>query len=265
MFRHAFPDGGTFSPDIGRRWDRIAPAAASIDWHAARISPVMSATTWTPTVDTASGPVRTPHPAPDPETNALRAWYALQRVTALLALAVAGPLLLALAMLVRATSPGPAIFRQPRPGHGGRTFTALKFRSMRPGSERSTRNGVAAGDPSITAIGRVLRSTKLDELPQLWNVVRGDMVLVGPRPIPMALDETLRGEIPGFSGRYRVRPGLTSLAQVCVHDNLVEERLIEDWSRRWTAERHYIARRSVRYDVLVLVMTVLYVFRRRQP
>jgi lipopolysaccharide/colanic/teichoic acid biosynthesis glycosyltransferase len=133
-------------------------------------------------------------------------------VTAVALVALA-PLLALLALLVRATSPGPALFRQARVGEGGRLFTLLKFRSMRQGTAGS--EVTANGDPRVTRLGALLRATSLDELPQILNILRGDMTLVGPRP-----------ETPALAARYpaayavvfRYRPGLTGPAQVHLRD-----------------------------------------------
>ena len=132
-------------------------------------------------------------------------------VTSLMALVVLAPLLLALAMGVALSSPGGAFFGQVRVGRFGRHFRLLKFRSMRPGSEAAGQITVGGRDPRITGIGYFLRRTKLDELPQLWNVLVGDMSVVGPRP-----------EVPRYVALYDadqrrvldVRPGITSLASL---------------------------------------------------
>jgi lipopolysaccharide/colanic/teichoic acid biosynthesis glycosyltransferase len=132
-------------------------------------------------------------------------------VASLIALVVLAPLLVALAMVVALSSPGGAFFGQVRVGRYGRHFRLLKFRSMRPGSEAAGQITVGGRDPRITGIGYFLRRTKLDELPQLWNVLVGDMSVVGPRP-----------EVPRYVALYDadqrrvldVRPGITSLASL---------------------------------------------------
>ncbi len=192
----------------------------------------------------------------------MRCWDALQRLLAFLTLVALSPLCVALAVAVRLDSRGPIIFQQRRPGRHGAEFMALKFRTMSVGSERATALGTRSGDPRITRVGGVLRSTKLDELPQLWNIVRGDMRFVGPRPIPYSLNEALATHIPGFETRYSVTPGLTSLAQVCVTDNGLDDRLVQDWSRRFEAELRYIKNRCVSYDIAVIVLTAMYVVRK---
>jgi lipopolysaccharide/colanic/teichoic acid biosynthesis glycosyltransferase len=128
------------------------------------------------------------------------------------------PLLLACGLAVRFSSPGPILFRQPRVGRGGRLFTLLKFRSMRPGEAGPSIT--ASGDPRITRVGRVLRASKLDELPELWNVLRGEMALVGPRPeVPTYVDL----EDPRWRAVLEVRPGITDPVTVRLRG---EERLL---------------------------------------
>lgn len=124
----------------------------------------------------------------------------------------------AVALAVRLDSPGPALFRQTRLGLGGKPFELLKFRSMRVGAAGSA--VTAGGDPRVTRVGRVLRRFRLDELPQLWNVVRGDMALVGPRPeVPRFIDL----EDPRWQRVLSVRPGITDPTTVAFADE--EQRL----------------------------------------
>jgi len=120
-----------------------------------------------------------------------------------------------IAVLVKVTSPGPAIYSQLRVGHFGREFRIYKFRSMVHNAEALT--GLAQAkknDPRFTKIGRFLRSTRLDELPQLWNILKGEMSFVGPRPLIRQETNLFEASVPGFSERYRIRPGVTGLAQV---------------------------------------------------
>ncbi len=150
---------------------------------------------------------------------------------ALVALLTLSPLLLALALAVAVTSPGGAFFRQVRVGRGGSLFHLLKFRSMRPGSEATGQLTIGGRDPRITRVGRFLRRTKLDELPQLWNVLVGDMSVVGPRP-----------EVPRYVALYgpeqrlvlSVRPGITGMASL---DYIDENELL---ARSTEPERTYI-------------------------
>jgi lipopolysaccharide/colanic/teichoic acid biosynthesis glycosyltransferase len=188
---------------------------------------------------------------------------------ALAGLAVSSPVFLVAAVLVAATSPGPVLFRQRRMGFGGRPFTLLKLRTMRVAPE-----GVqltASGDARITPVGRWLRRFKLDEIPQLWNVVRGDMALVGPRPeVPRYVDAS----DPLWQSVLSARPGLTDpvtlrlrdeealLAGVGDVEGYYRERLLP-WKLR--GYRDYLARRTWTSDLGVLGATVLAVLRLRRP
>ena len=135
---------------------------------------------------------------------------------------------------------------------------------MTVGSDQNLANAfaVTANNPQVTRIGKVLRDLKIDELPQLWNIVRGEMRLIGPRPIAQALHQRLCEEIPGFARRLDVKPGLTNLGQVCIYDNAEGEQLIQDWTRRLEADLHYIRHQSFWYDIVMLVMTALFVARK---
>jgi exopolysaccharide biosynthesis polyprenyl glycosylphosphotransferase len=128
---------------------------------------------------------------------------------------LAMPVMLLVGLAVAATSRGPVLFRQERVGRGGRRFTMYKFRTMQVGAERATGPVLATeNDPRVTWLGRFLRAARLDELPQLWNVLRGDMSFVGPRPERPEFVERFEEEIQGYAGRFKVRPGLTGYAQV---------------------------------------------------
>jgi lipopolysaccharide/colanic/teichoic acid biosynthesis glycosyltransferase len=191
-----------------------------------------------------------------------RSWHLCQRALALVALLALTPLFALLWLAVRLSSPGPFLFRQQRRGLAGRPFTIYKIRTLRTGTERSTALGVTSGNSSITSVGRVLRELKLDELPQLWNIVTGDMEFVGPRPIPLALEEELSGHLPAFRRRHALRPGLTNVAQVSILDNRIGADLLRDWSRRFEGELHCLGHKSVSYDLLVIAMTVTFLFRK---
>jgi lipopolysaccharide/colanic/teichoic acid biosynthesis glycosyltransferase len=161
----------------------------------------------------------------------------------LLALA---PVLLALALAVRATMGAPVLFRQRRTGRGGRPFTLLKLRTMRagrPGTPDAAR---------LTRLGRWLRAWSLDELPQLWNVLRGDMSLVGPRPL---LPEYVPRYTPEQARRHEVRPGLTGLAQVSGRNAL-------SWEEKFALDVRYVDERSLALDLRILWRTVVAVVRR---
>jgi lipopolysaccharide/colanic/teichoic acid biosynthesis glycosyltransferase len=168
----------------------------------------------------------------------------------LVALVVLAPILAAVAVAVRVSSPGPVIFRAQRAGLGGRPFDMLKFRTMRQGSadlrnpDGSTFN--AADDPRLTRTGSWLRRTSLDELPQLWNVIRGDMSLVGPRP---DLPDQLRLYTEADYGRLQVRPGITGLAQVRGRNRLT-------WQQRREVDLEYVSSRTMWLDLSILARTV---------
>lgn len=195
-------------------------------------------------------------------TNTL--WAFTQRVLALLMLIAFSPLLLVLYLPVRISAKRPFFFRQERPGFMGKPFRIVKITTMRAGSENvgAFEKGVKLSDPSVTRIGRVLRDTKLDELPQLWNVVRGEMELVGPRPIAPGLHTMLSERIPNFNTRYLVKPGLTNIGQVCVLENAVGDDTLDDWKVRFEGEEHYIRNKSVSYDLILIAMTVVFVLRK---
>lgn len=168
------------------------------------------------------------------------------------------PLLLCIAVAVRATSPGSALFRQQRVGRDGRIFDMLKFRTMRADAENRTGPVFAkADDPRRTRIGRWLRSFSLDELPQLYNVLRGDMSLVGPRPERPVFVQEFRSTIPRYFERHKVRSGITGWAQV---NGLRGDTPLEARTR---FDIHYVENWSLAFDVKILVMTLRSVLSRR--
>ena len=192
-----------------------------------------------------------------------RLWSAMQRVLAALLLVMLAPLFLILYPAVRLSSPGPFLYSQMRPGKNGVPFRAYKLRTMHVGADRNTAaaRSVRSGDPMVTPIGRVLRKLKIDEVPQLYNVVRGEMALVGPRPIALSFQKELEAKIPGFSARLLVKPGLSSLPQVCVIESQAPEHVVADWSRRFRMERHYIIHQGVGYDLVIIMLTVALILR----
>jgi exopolysaccharide biosynthesis polyprenyl glycosylphosphotransferase len=139
---------------------------------------------------------------------------ALESVAALLGLVFVLPILLVVAVAVKLDSRGPVFYRQYRVGEGGRHFSIVKFRSMRVDAEQAGAQWASQNDPRVTRVGRILRKYRIDELPQLWNVVRGDMAIVGPRPERPEFVVELAREIPFFEPRHLVRPGVTGWAQV---------------------------------------------------
>lgn len=165
------------------------------------------------------------------------------------------PALLLIAFLIRLESRGPALFRQERYGVGRRVFVMYKFRSM---TVMETSGGFVqarAGDRRVTRVGRLLRRTSLDELPQLMNVLKGDMSLVGPRPHAVAMDDAYAGVISRYDERHLVRPGVTGLAQVCGYRGPTDT-LAKIESRVWR-DRVYIRRWSFFLDIKLLARTPL--------
>jgi lipopolysaccharide/colanic/teichoic acid biosynthesis glycosyltransferase len=166
------------------------------------------------------------------------------------ALVMASPVLAAIALAIRVTSPGPVIYRGMRLGVGGRPFPMLKFRTMHAGAP-DMRNAdgstySAEDDPRVTRVGRLLRRTSLDELPQLWNVLKGDMSLVGPRP---ELPDQIRFYNDADRRRLDVPPGITGLAQVSGRNAL-------SWEDRRALDIRYIDSMNLRTDLLLLLRTI---------
>lgn len=141
--------------------------------------------------------------------------FAIEWTLALVLLIAASPVIVLLALIVRATTPGPAMYSQVRLGLRGRTFRIYKFRTMRVDAEAQTGPVWAArNDSRVTRVGRILRETHLDELPQLWNVLRGEMALIGPRPERPEIAQRIAISVPNYMDRLSVRPGITGLAQM---------------------------------------------------
>jgi lipopolysaccharide/colanic/teichoic acid biosynthesis glycosyltransferase len=195
---------------------------------------------------------------------------ALNVTVALVAMVVLSPVYLLVALAVWLSSPGPVIYSQVRVGvdrrygrkgtherratdHGGKPFMMYKFRSMRVDAEK---NGQAVWamkrDPRVTLVGRVLRRTRLDELPQLYNVLRGDMNIVGPRPERPTIFADLRATIPEYPMRQRVKPGITGWAQI----NQSYDACVDDVRKKVKYDLEYVQRQSVIEDLRIMSMTV---------
>ena len=203
---------------------------------------------------------------------------ALNFVLALLAIALLSPLFVLLAVLVKLTSRGPVFYLQERVGldrripgpddknhrrsvdFGGRVFTIYKFRTMRVDAEAA---GAAVwaqqADPRVTPLGRVLRQYRLDELPQLLNVLKGEMNIVGPRPERPTIFAELRGHIAEYPLRQRAKPGITGLAQINHH----YDRSIDDVRTKVSYDLEYIRRQSLREDLRIMLKTVPVILLRR--
>lgn len=175
-------------------------------------------------------------------------------VLAAVLIVLTGPLILTLMALVRLTSAGPGLYAQTRLGRGGRRYSIYKIRTMAHDCERkSGPKWSTTGDPRITTLGRWLRRTHLDELPQLWNVLRGDMSLVGPRPERPEFVQQLEQVIPNYRTRLEVRPGITGLAQV----QLPADEDFAGVSRKVDCDAVYVASMGLWLDLRILVGTAL--------
>jgi len=191
-----------------------------------------------------------------------------------LAVTVLAPVMALVALAVRLDSPGPIFYTQDRIGinrrrqerrddmrqgdgrrtllHAGRPFRIWKFRTMRPDAEAGGPQWAQAGDPRVTRVGRFLRKTRLDEIPQFFNVILGDMTLIGPRPERSFFIKMLESEIPHYSKRLLVKPGITGFAQV----NNGYDDSVESVRRKVAWDLRYIRRQGVTTDVRILLKTV---------
>jgi exopolysaccharide biosynthesis polyprenyl glycosylphosphotransferase len=185
---------------------------------------------------------------------------AIDVVASAVVLVILSPLMLVIALLIKLTSPkGPVFFRQPRVGLHDQRFTVYKFRSMIPDAEAQTGPVVAAPDDDrVTPVGRLLRRLSFDELPQLFNILKGDMSLVGPRPMPIFLVERFTEEIPRYLERHQVRPGLTGWAQVN------DLRGGEAFGDRAMYDIYYVENWSLALDLKILILTGARVFFQRR-
>jgi exopolysaccharide biosynthesis polyprenyl glycosylphosphotransferase len=183
-------------------------------------------------------------------------WLVLSRrvlslVAALGLLALVWPLVLVAAVAIRLDSPGPILFRQERVGRGGTAFAMYKFRTMRTDAEAGGVRWAQRDDPRITRVGRVLRRFRVDELPQLWNVLKGEMELVGPRPERPEFVAQLRRRIPYYDLRHIVPPGITGYAQVCYP----YAASVEEAKEKLQFDLYYVRYLSLELDLYVLAMT----------
>lgn len=175
---------------------------------------------------------------------------------ALLAILALSPILVLVALAIRLDSPGPIIYRQLRYGRNGMVFSIFKFRTMTAQASRQAFRQAERDDKRITRVGQFLRRTNLDELPQLFNVLFGQMALIGPRPHPVALDQHYAGTIEHYMARYAVKPGITGWAQVNGHRG--ETRTRAQMEARVQHDLEYIENWSLRLDMLILARTVFH-------
>jgi putative colanic acid biosysnthesis UDP-glucose lipid carrier transferase len=196
-------------------------------------------------------------PAPSAPVGRSLAKRLFDLMTASALLVFFAPMMLLIAMLVRATSPGPALFKQRRTGLNGKVFYIYKFRTMTV-MEDGRLLPARREDSRVTRVGAILRRSSLDELPQLFNVLRGEMSLVGPRPHAISHDELYCTLLPTYVERFRARPGLTGLAQVTGFRG--EMKTIDCLKGRVEADLRYIAQWSLLMDVKVLFTTALLIW-----
>jgi putative colanic acid biosynthesis UDP-glucose lipid carrier transferase len=176
-------------------------------------------------------------------------------VFALAALILLAPLLLAIALGIKLTSPGPVLFRQARLGLNGRKFNVYKFRSMHVHDESGNLAQARRGDPRVTRFGMFLRRTSLDELPQFINVLKGDMSVVGPRPHAVQHNDFYRAQLQTYMLRHRVKPGITGWAQV--NGCRGETDTLDKMARRIQLDIHYIQHWSFLMDLKIIAWTAL--------
>ncbi len=183
----------------------------------------------------------------------------LSLAVSFLALVICLPFLPMIILAVRLSSPGPILFSQTRVGRSGRPFTAYKFRTMRQGAEANGAVWASKDDPRVTRIGRFMRSTRLDEIPQLWNVLRGDMAFVGPRPERPEFVQWLSKEIPFYDLRHMIRPGITGWAQVRYRYGAS----LEETKRKLEYDLYYVKNHSIGLDLLIMFETIKTIILRR--
>jgi len=176
---------------------------------------------------------------------------------ALFLLAMTMPILVISAVCIRLTDGGPVLYTQTRTGVYRRPFILYKLRTMHIGAEVKGATWASRKDKRITRIGRLLRKLRFDELPQLWNVLKGDMSLIGPRPERPEFDQFLEIQIPNYRLRYLIRPGLSGWAQVCYPYGAS----VEDSRKKLSYDIYYIRNFSMPLDMLILIKTIQLVIR----
>jgi exopolysaccharide biosynthesis polyprenyl glycosylphosphotransferase len=164
-------------------------------------------------------------------------------------LVFAAPTLTLASIIIKLDSPGPVVYKQERVGKDGIIFDVIKLRTMRTDAEKNGPQWAEKSDNRVTRIGKFLRMTRIDEIPQLWNVLRGDMSMVGPRPERPNFTLQFNNEVPGFVERLKVKPGVTGIAQVNGGYDLTPAEKLE-------LDRLYIENQSIWTDIKVLAMTV---------
>jgi putative colanic acid biosynthesis UDP-glucose lipid carrier transferase len=185
-------------------------------------------------------------------SSALKRFVDLLAALALLMLFL--PACVLIALMIKAESPGPINFKQRRTGLNGKIFKVFKFRTMRVAEDDHSVSAAKRSDPRITWVGEILRQTSLDEIPQILNVLKGDMSIVGPRPHALAHDLAYGRVIPDYHLRFRVRPGITGLAQVRGLRGGIDN--VTEMERRVAADNEYIERWNGLIDVVIIARTI---------
>ncbi len=167
-------------------------------------------------------------------------------------LLISAPVALIIAILIKIDSPGPVLFVQERVGKDGRIFKLYKFRSMRVDAEKDAPKWASKDDPRVTRVGKIIRKLRLDEIPQMWNVLKGDMSFVGPRPERPYFVEQLRKKIPFYDQRHTVHPGITGWAQICYPYGASEKDALE----KLKYDLYYIKYMSTMFDLFIIFKTI---------
>ena len=183
-------------------------------------------------------------------------------VASLIGLIAFAPLFLVVALAIKFDTPGPVFFRQERHGYNNRRILVFKFRSMTPASFGSEFKQTQRNDPRVTRVGRFIRRTSIDELPQLLNVIRGEMSIVGPRPHATAHNEMFEDRISPLSRRHNVKPGITGWAQV--NRSRGETETLEKMQKRIDLDLYYVDNWSFMFDMKIVIMTCLLLFSKRE-
>lgn len=179
----------------------------------------------------------------------------LDVVLASILLVFLSPVLVVVAIAIKATSKGPVLFRQTRYGRFKRTFVINKFRTMNVVEDGYKFVQARQNDPRVTKLGKLLRRSSIDELPQLWNVILGEMSLVGPRPHAISMDDDYSRRIPGYGRRYLMRPGMTGLAQCTGFRG--ETKNIDQMVGRVNRDIDYVRNRNMMLDLKIMTRTII--------
>lgn len=177
---------------------------------------------------------------------------ALDVLISIVLLIPAAPIMLITALAIRLESKGPIIYKQDRVGLFEKEFTVYKFRSMRTDAEKNGAVWAKEHDDRVTRVGRIIRKVRIDELPQIWNILKGDMSFIGPRPERMTFVQELKKQIPYYGLRHTVKPGLTGWAQVCYPYGAS----VEDSLRKLEYDLYYIKNISILLDITIILKTI---------